>query len=156
MEKQLRRREGIQETTSVREIGMIRVGGARCVPSSTANMMNIQARITWTVEVIRTCIFFLLVDVSIQGRVGSRLTFFFDVSIFSGLGGPRTAAAAMEGRRDRHETPHDVGVHHLQRARRTFVHHQRSGKAAGEKLGQNGRRRYVKSVSLYMLVVLVV
>ena len=43
-----------------RDIGLcyIHVGGTRCVPSSTDNIMNRQARITLTVECIRTCIFF--------------------------------------------------------------------------------------------------
>ena len=41
----------------VREILMIHVGGTRCVPSSTDNSMKIHARITLTVEVIRTCLF---------------------------------------------------------------------------------------------------
>ena len=42
----------------VREICLIvHVGGTRCVTSSTGNIMNIQVRITLTVEVIRTCIF---------------------------------------------------------------------------------------------------
>ena len=44
----------------VREVFMIHVGGTRCVTSSTANMMKIQARITLTVEFIRTCIFIFL------------------------------------------------------------------------------------------------
>ena len=37
----------------VREVLMIHVGGTRCVTSSTVHSMNIHARITWTVEVIR-------------------------------------------------------------------------------------------------------
>ena len=41
----------------VREICIVPVGGTRCVTSSTANNMNRHARITLTVEVIRTCIF---------------------------------------------------------------------------------------------------
>jgi hypothetical protein len=53
----------------------IHVGGPRCVTSSTDHIPNIQAWITWTVEVIRGCIFFY-VDVEIQGRVWSRLIFF--------------------------------------------------------------------------------
>ena len=35
---------------------IVHVGGTRCVPSSTDNIMNIHARITLTVEFIRTCI----------------------------------------------------------------------------------------------------
>ena len=50
-----------------------------CVTSSTGNSMNRQARITLTVECIRTCIFLWLFDVEIQGRVRSRLTLFFNV-----------------------------------------------------------------------------
>ena len=41
----------------VRGIYMIHVGGTRCVTSSTDNIMKIRARITLTVEFIRTCIF---------------------------------------------------------------------------------------------------
>ena len=41
----------------------LHVGGTRCVPSSTDHIMNIQARITLTVEVIRTCIFICLLYV---------------------------------------------------------------------------------------------
>ena len=40
--------------TLVREIFIIHVGGTRCVPSRTGNIMNIRARITLTVECIRT------------------------------------------------------------------------------------------------------
>ena len=40
----------------VREVFVVHVGGTRCVTSSTGNNMNIHARITWTVEFIRTCI----------------------------------------------------------------------------------------------------
>ena len=35
---------------------VVHVGGTRCVTSSTANIMKIRARITWTVECIRTCV----------------------------------------------------------------------------------------------------
>ena len=42
---------------------MIHVGGTRCVTSRTGNIVNIHARITWTVEVIRTCIFLFFFDV---------------------------------------------------------------------------------------------
>jgi hypothetical protein len=45
--------------TQVRAVFMIHVGGTRCVTSRTDNIMNIRARITLTVECIRTCIFFL-------------------------------------------------------------------------------------------------
>jgi hypothetical protein len=41
----------------VTSIFMIHVGCTRCVTSSTDNIMKIRARITLTVEVIRTCIF---------------------------------------------------------------------------------------------------
>ena len=41
----------------VKSVFIIHVGGTRCVPSSTDNIMKIRARITWTVEFIRTCIF---------------------------------------------------------------------------------------------------
>ena len=49
--------------TEVREVLMIHVGGTRCVPSSTDHTLKILARITWTVEVIRTCICLFLLDV---------------------------------------------------------------------------------------------
>ena len=38
---------------------VVHVGGTRRVPSSTDHTMNRQARITWTVACIRTCIFFM-------------------------------------------------------------------------------------------------
>ena len=47
----------VSSTVSVREVFMIHVGGTRCVTSSTDPMMKIRARITLTVECIRTCIF---------------------------------------------------------------------------------------------------
>jgi hypothetical protein len=49
--------------TEVREVFVIHVGGTRCVPSSTDHTLKILARITWTVEVIRTCICLFLLDV---------------------------------------------------------------------------------------------
>jgi hypothetical protein len=45
---------------------VIHVGGTRCVTSSTDNIMKIRARITLTVEFIRTCICIFLFDVEIQ------------------------------------------------------------------------------------------
>ena len=45
---------------SVREVFVIHVGGTRYVTSSTDNIMKIRARITLTVEFIRTCIFVFL------------------------------------------------------------------------------------------------
>ena len=47
----------------VKSVFMIHVGGTRCVTSSTDNNMKIRARITLTVEVIRTCIFLFLLYV---------------------------------------------------------------------------------------------
>ena len=44
-------------TRYVKSVFIVHVGGTRCVPSSTDNIMKRHARITWTVEVIRTCIF---------------------------------------------------------------------------------------------------
>ena len=41
----------------VREVFVVHVGGTRCITSSTDNIMKIHARITLTVEFIRTCIF---------------------------------------------------------------------------------------------------
>ena len=42
--------------SQVREVFVIHVGGTRCITSSTDNILKILARITWTVECIRTCI----------------------------------------------------------------------------------------------------
>ena len=39
---------------------VVHVGGTRCVTSNTDNIMKIHARITLTVEFIRTCIFLFL------------------------------------------------------------------------------------------------
>ena len=50
----------LQPWHGVREVFIIHVGGTRCVTSSTDNIMKIRARITLTVEVIRTCIFLFL------------------------------------------------------------------------------------------------
>ena len=49
---------GVPETGNryVKSVFMIHVGGTRCVTSSTDNIMKIHARITLTVEFIRTCI----------------------------------------------------------------------------------------------------
>ena len=47
--------------------------------------MNRRARITWTVEIIRTCIVLFLFYVEIQLRVSSRLTFFVDLKVVDGL-----------------------------------------------------------------------
>ena len=47
----------------VREVFMIHVGGTRCVPFRTDHIMNILARITLTVECIRTCLFICLLYV---------------------------------------------------------------------------------------------
>jgi hypothetical protein len=40
----------------VKSVFIVHVGGTRCVTSSTANNMKIQARITLNVEFIQTCI----------------------------------------------------------------------------------------------------
>ena len=40
----------------VKSVFIVHVGGTRCVPSSTANNLKRQARITLTVECIRTCL----------------------------------------------------------------------------------------------------
>ena len=50
----------------VKLVFVIHVGGTRSVTSSTDNIMKIHARITLTVEFIRTCIFLCLFDVYIQ------------------------------------------------------------------------------------------
>ena len=47
----------------VKSVCIIHVGGTRCVTSRTANNMKIRARITLTVEFIRTCIFLFWFDV---------------------------------------------------------------------------------------------
>ena len=44
----------------VKLVFVIHVGGTRCITSSTDHIMKILARITLTVEVIRTCIFLFL------------------------------------------------------------------------------------------------
>ena len=44
----------------VKSVLNIHVGGTRCVTSSTDKIMKIRARITLTVEFIRTCIFLFL------------------------------------------------------------------------------------------------
>jgi hypothetical protein len=56
-------------------------------PSSTDHIMNRQARITWTVECIRVFLYFYVMF-EIQGRVGSRLTFFFDFTDCQVVGTP--------------------------------------------------------------------
>ena len=47
----------------VKSVIVIHVGGTRCVTSSTDNNLKIHARITLTVEFIRTCILIFLFDV---------------------------------------------------------------------------------------------
>ena len=66
----------------VREVFIVHVGGTRCVISSTDHTMKMHACLTLNVECIRTCLFIFLFDVEIQGRVGSRLTFFSILLIF--------------------------------------------------------------------------
>ena len=44
----------------VKSVFVVHVGGTRCVTSSTDHYMNIHARITLSVEFIRTCIFLFL------------------------------------------------------------------------------------------------
>ena len=61
----------------VREICIIvHVGGTRCVTSSTDHYIKMHARITLSVEFIRTCIFLFLFYVWIQLRAWSTLTLF--------------------------------------------------------------------------------
>ena len=48
------------ERWKVKSVFIVHVGGTRCVPSSTDNILKIRARITLTVEFIRTCIFLFL------------------------------------------------------------------------------------------------
>jgi hypothetical protein len=48
-----------QVMVKVREVLIVHVGGTRCVPSSTGNIMKRHARITLTVEFIRTRIFLI-------------------------------------------------------------------------------------------------
>ena len=54
---------GVYHRGYVKSVFIIHVGGTRCVTSRTDNIMKIRARITLTVEVIRTCIFLCLFDV---------------------------------------------------------------------------------------------
>ena len=49
-----------QHTRCVKSVFVVHVGGTRCVPSSTDNIMKIRARISLTVEFIRACIFLFL------------------------------------------------------------------------------------------------
>ena len=44
----------------------VHVGGTRCVTSSTGHTLKIQACITLTVEVIRTCLVIFVFDVYMQ------------------------------------------------------------------------------------------
>jgi hypothetical protein len=74
----------------VKSVFVIHVGGTRCVTSSTDNIMKILARMTLTVEVIRTCIFLCLLYVWIQWRVWSILTFFFNFTDFQAPPTPPT------------------------------------------------------------------
>ena len=53
----------------VKSVFIVHVGGTRCVPSRTDNIMKRQARITLKVEFIRGYIFLFLCHVEIQGRV---------------------------------------------------------------------------------------
>ena len=76
---------------------IIHVGGTRCVPSSTGNIMKIHARITLTVEFIRGYIFIFLFYVWIQRRVWSRLTF-FRFYWFSGRGSNRVLPLPIRGK----------------------------------------------------------
>ena len=50
----------------VKSVFIIHVGGTRGVTSRTGNIMKIHARITLTVEFIRTCIFLFLFYVQIK------------------------------------------------------------------------------------------
>ena len=95
-------------------------------------------RTTVTVKCIRTCIFLFLFDVEMQGRVGSRLTFFFDF-IDSGTRAHR--------RRGQAPPAHADGL------RNTIVHMTPPGVYWACKVPEPGL--YVTCV-LYMLVVLVV
>ena len=67
-----------KEHAMVCAIGLVHVGGTRCVTSSTDNIMNIQARVTLTVEFIRACILicvFLCAN-TMTGLVNTNASFF--------------------------------------------------------------------------------
>jgi hypothetical protein len=128
--------------------------------------MKRQARITLKVAFIRPCIFLCLVDVYIQGRVGSRLTLFFDVTGISGLDVRTDAAAVLHSRGVRPvDAFQNVGPHRVsQPDGATFLEPTPDGNvgfAAREDRRQwrHQHRRpspqYVKHL-WYMLVVLVV
>ena len=68
-------------TRYVQSVCIVHVGGTRCGTSNTDHSMNTHARITLTVECIRTCIFLFVLYGCIQRRVGSRLTLFSMVLI---------------------------------------------------------------------------
>jgi hypothetical protein len=50
-------RDSLSVAAYVKSVFIVHVGGTRCVTSSTDNNLKILARITLTVEFIRTCIF---------------------------------------------------------------------------------------------------
>ena len=54
---------GDARVNPVREVFIVHVGGTRCVTSRTDHIMKMHARITLTVEFIRTCILIFLFDV---------------------------------------------------------------------------------------------
>ena len=57
------RAHGHTTTRYVKSVFIVHVGGTRCVTFSIENIMNIRARITWTVEFIRGYIFICLLYV---------------------------------------------------------------------------------------------
>ena len=65
----------------VREVFIVHVGGPRCVTSSTDNTMQMLGSLG-LLNVYEPVFFLFVLYVEIQGRVGSRLTFFSDCRSF--------------------------------------------------------------------------
>ena len=51
----------VRLTRYVKSVFLVHVGGTRCVTSSTDHIIKVQARITLSVEFIRTCIFYIFI-----------------------------------------------------------------------------------------------
>ena len=71
----------------VKSVFIVHVGGTRCVTSSTDNNMKIRARITLTVEVIRTLYFYIFIVClnTMTSRIKTNV--FFDLTDFQVLVG---------------------------------------------------------------------
>ena len=66
----------------MKSVFVIHVGGTRCVPSSTDHYMKIHARITLTVEFIRTCLFFIFIVYGNTMTSMIKTNVFFDFTDF--------------------------------------------------------------------------